>query len=99
MAATKAATELSTYVDLSQLFLLLKVSTISGDAVADETGQISQVENMKIELMAVFVTTVFFVLVNYFYICSHFKVQMSQKKLLQHLSDMLLIPQVVKVFT
>lgn len=54
---------------------------------------------MKIELMAVFVTTVFFVLVNYFYICSHFKVQMSQKKLLQHLSDMLLIPQVVKVFT
>lgn len=47
MAATKAATELSTYVDLSQLFLRLKVSTISGDAVADETGRISQVENMK----------------------------------------------------
>lgn len=47
MAATKAATELSTYVDLSQLFLRLKVSTISGDAVADETGWISQVENMK----------------------------------------------------
>lgn len=36
-----------------------------------------------------------FVLVNSFYICS-FKVQILQKKLLRHLSDMLIIPRVVK---
>lgn len=49
METIKAATELSTSVDLSWLFLVYKVrkhSTNSGDALADETGQIFLAEKM-----------------------------------------------------
>lgn len=45
METTKAATEFSTYVDLSQLFLLLKVCTNSGDAVSMGAVTVSTVNH------------------------------------------------------